>query len=57
MSNWKNELDQEVSDSYYDESHCTGWGIIDGIVACIKSIKKKRQQKKQAKFKSKNLKE
>lgn len=51
MSEWKNNLDNEISGSYNDDTHCTGWGIIDGVIACIKGIKKRRQRKKQAKIK------
>ena len=47
MSQWKNKLDSEISDSYNDEIHCTGWGIVDGIITCIRGIKKRRQRKKQ----------
>jgi len=51
MSEWKNKLDNELSASYDYESNCTGWGIVDGFIAAIKSIKKRRQRKKQEKVK------
>jgi hypothetical protein len=55
MSEWKNKLDNEVNDSYYNESRCTGWGIIDGVIACINSIKRRRRKRKQQKIQLKNL--
>ena len=57
MSEWKNKLDHEFDDSYYNETSCTGWGIIDGFVAAIRGLKKRRQKRKQAKINLKNLKE
>lgn len=43
-------MDKEVSVSYQDDLHCTGWGIIDGVMACIRGIKKRRQKKNKQKL-------
>jgi len=52
MSEWKNRLEK----SELEENFCTGWGIVDGLIACIQSVRKKRQAKKQIN-KTTNLKE
>ena len=46
MSEWKNRVD---STEYDTEQYCTGWGIVDGIINCIRNIKKRRQIKKSLK--------
>ena len=35
MSDWKNKLDE----SEKKEPFCTGWGIVDGIIYCIRKVK------------------
>ena len=52
MSDWKNKLDNEFNDLSFDKAHCTGWGIIDGVIACINTIKKRRVRRKQEKNKN-----
>jgi len=57
MSEWKNKLDNDTIDTYYNKISCTGWGIIDGVINSIRSLKNRYRKNKQAKIKSKNLKE
>lgn len=53
MSEWKKRLDE----SQKDEIYCTGWGIIDGIIQGIKTIKKRYNNRKLSKINTKHLKD
>ena len=53
MSEWKDRLNNIENETPF----CTGWGIIDGIIKCVKNMKKKYNNKKSTKQKLKNLKD
>ena len=38
------EFNQDKS-SKKSDFHCTGWGIIDGILYCVRKVKEWRQDK------------
>ena len=44
MSEWKNKVKRPRVAS--EETYCTGWGIADGIISLISSLKKRRREKK-----------
>jgi len=44
MSEWKNKVKRPRVAS--EGTYCTGWGISDGIILLINSLKKRRKEKK-----------
>ena len=50
MSEWKNKINRQTTES--EDFFCagTGWGISDGIVELINLIKKRRKERKAKKL-------
>ena len=44
MSEWKNKVKRPRVEP--EETYCTGWGIVDGMISLLTSLKKRRREKK-----------
>ena len=45
MSEWNNKLDESEKKEFF----CTGWGIVDGIIYCVRKAKEYIHNKRQSK--------
>ena len=58
MSDWKTKLTiNENKDYEQKEPFCTGWGIVDGVIYCLRKAKEYFNNRKQLKGLKRNTEE